>query len=65
MKQDNQNFIIAVLLILLGISIILNFLQGNQVERLMQEVQDLEYVQSVMSSQIQSLEAEEGLEDGE
>lgn len=65
MKPRKQNLIIAALLILLAWSIILNLLQGEQVERLMKEMEDMEYIQSILSSQIQELEETEGVADGE
>lgn len=65
MKPRKQNLIIAVLLMLLIWSVILNFLQGEQIEKLMKEVKNMEYTQSIISSQIQQLEDQEGVEYGE
>ena len=65
MKPRKQNLIIAVLLMLLVWSVILNILQGEQIEKLMKEVKDMEYTQSIISSQIQQLEDQEGVEYGE
>lgn len=64
MKQQKQNFVIALLLILLAWSIVLNWLQGNQVSRLMKEMEEMEYTQSVLSSHIEELERTEGEEYG-
>lgn len=47
---------------LLAWSIILNWLQGNQVSRLMKEVEEMEYIQSALSSHIEELERMEGAE---
>ena len=62
MKQKNQKFLICILLALLAWSIILNWLQGNQVSRLMKEVEEMEYIQSALSSHIEELERMEGAE---
>ena len=64
MKKKKQNLLIVLLLILLAFSLVLNWLQGDQVSRLMNEVRDLEYMQSVLSSHIEELEREEGEEYG-
>lgn len=64
MKQQKQNVLIVVLLLALTWSIILNWLQGEQVSRLMKEMEEMEYVQTVLSSQIDELEQKEGVEDG-
>ncbi|GAY30688.1 hypothetical protein [Prevotella sp. MGM2] len=64
MKQQKQNVLIVVLLLALTWSIILNWLQGEQVSRLMKEMEEMEYVQTVLSSQIDELEQKEKVEDG-
>lgn len=64
MKRQKQNFVIALLLMLLAWSIVLNWLQGNQVSRLMKEMEEMEYTQSVLSSHIEELERMEGEEYG-
>lgn len=64
MKQQKQKVVITLLLILLVWSLILNWLQGNQVSRLMKEMDEMEYVQSVLSSHIEELERGEGEEYG-
>lgn len=62
MKQKKQNVLIVFLLLALAWSIALNWYQGNQVNRLMEEVDNMEYTQSILSSQIQEMENEEGNE---
>lgn len=64
MKQQKQKVVITLLLILLVWSLILNWLQGNQVSRLMKEMNEMEYVQSVLSSHIEELERMDGEEYG-
>lgn len=64
MKQQKQNVLIVVLLLALTWSIILNWLQGEQVSRLMKEMEEMEYVQTAPSSQIDELEQKEEVEDG-
>lgn len=64
MKQQKQNVLIVVLLLALTWSIILNWLQGEQVSRLMKEMEEMEYVQTVLSSQIDELEQKKEVEDG-
>lgn len=64
MKQQKQNVLIVVLLLALTWSIILNWLQGEQVSRLMKEMEEMKYVQTVLSSQIDELEQKEEVEDG-
>lgn len=56
MKQSKQNILIGVLILLLGFSIVLNWLQGNQVDRLMKEIDNMEYSQAVLSAHIEELE---------
>lgn len=53
MKEKKQNLLIVLLLILLAFSLLLNWLQGEQVSRLMNEMRDMEYIQSVLSSHIE------------
>lgn len=65
MKEKKQDLLIVLLLILLAFSLILNWLQGEQVSRLMNEMRDMEYIQSVLSSHIEELEREEGEEYGD
>lgn len=65
MKEKKQNLLIVLLLILLAFSLILNWLQGEQVSRLMNEMRDMEYIQSVLSSHIEELERGEGEEYGD
>ena len=64
MKEKKQNLLIVLLLILLAFSLVLNCLQGEQVSRLMNEMRDMEYIQSVLSSLIEELERGEGEEYG-
>lgn len=56
MKQQKQNALIIVLLLALVWSIVLNWLQSEQVSRLMEEIENMEYVQSVLSTHIDELE---------
>lgn len=42
----------------------MNWLQDNQVSRLMEEMKEMEYTQSVLSSHIEELERMEGEEYG-
>lgn len=55
MKQQKQNALIIVLLLALVWSIVLNWLQSEQVSRLMEEIENMEYVQSVLSTHIDEL----------
>lgn len=64
MKEKKQNLLIVLLLILLAFSLVLNWLQGEQVSRLMNEMRDMEYIQSVLSSHIEELERGESEEYG-
>ena len=65
MKQQKKDVLIVVLLLILVWSIILNWLQGNQVSRLMKEAEDMEQIQVALSSHIEELERVEGIEYGE
>ena len=65
MKEKKQNLLIVLLLILLAFSLVLNWLQGEQVSRLMNEMRDREYILSVLSSHIEELERGEGEECGD
>lgn len=64
MKEKKQNLLIVLLLILLAFSLVLNWLQGEQVSRLMNEMRDMEYIQSALSVHIEELERGEGEEYG-
>lgn len=64
MKDRKQNLLIVLLLIALAISLLLNWLQGEQVSRLMNEIGEMEYIQSVLSSHIEELEREDSGKDG-
>ena len=64
MKEKKQDLLIVLLLILLAFSLVLNWLQGEQVSRLMNEMKDMEYIQSALSSHIVELERGEGEEYG-
>lgn len=64
MKEKKQDLFIVLLLILLAFSLVLNWLQGEQVSRLMNEMRDMEYIQSALSSHIEELERGEGEEYG-
>lgn len=64
MKKKKQGLLIVLLLILLAFSLVLNWLQGEQVSRLMNDMRDMEYIQSVLSSHIEELERVEGEEYG-
>lgn len=63
MKQSKQNILIGVLILLLGFSMALNWMQGNQVDRLMKEIDDMEYSQAVLSAHIEELEHMKDVED--
>lgn len=57
MRQPNSKTIIVGLIMLLVCSLILNYLQDQQVDRLMNEIESLEYVQGALSDHIDDLEA--------
>lgn len=61
MKQEKKDLLIAILVFTLAWSIILNLLQGEQVGRLMKEIEDMEYLQPVLSSHIDELETNEDI----
>ena len=63
MKQSKQNILIGVLILLLGFSMALNWMQGNQVDKLMKEIDEMEYSQTVLSAHIEELEHLEDAED--
>lgn len=50
---------IALLVLALIWSIVINLLQSAQVDRLMNQVEDLEYLQTVLTSHIDELEGNE------
>ena len=64
MKEKKQDLVIVLLLILLAFSLVLNWLQGKQVSGLMNEMKNMEYMQSVLLSHIEELERGEGEEYG-
>lgn len=61
MKQQNQDFIILFLIFILVVSIIINCVQGNRINSLMNEVADMEYIQSALSDHIDELEANDSI----
>lgn len=56
MKHSKQNSLIIILLIMLAWSLILNYIQSGKVIRLMDEMAEMEYTQSVLSTHIEELE---------
>lgn len=52
---------IGALLFVLFCSLFLNYLQNNQISKLAEQVENLEYIQSVMSSHIDDLERRGGV----
>lgn len=58
MKSQNQDLFIWILFILLGCSIIINLIQDMHVNRLTEEMEEMEYVHDVLSAQIDELEGE-------
>lgn len=56
MKLKKQQVLIALLSALLVWSIVLNWLQSKQVDRLMQEMNQMEQLQSDITSHIEELE---------
>lgn len=64
MKQENKDILITTLLVLLIFSVILNWLQCKQSDRLIEQIQEMEYYQSVISSQVDALENMEEAEYG-
>lgn len=59
MKRQKKDLMIALLVLALIWSIIINLLQSAQVDRLMNQVEDLEYLQTVLTSHIDELEGNE------
>lgn len=62
MKQQNSNIYILVLFALLLCSIILNFLQGDCIDSLIQQIRNQEYIQLTTPSPIEETENMEGME---
>ena len=60
MKHNKKNGLIVLLLILLAWSVFINWLQNNHVSRLVKEMEDMEYIQSTLSTHIEELERTEG-----
>ena len=56
MKQQKKDLLIVFLVLALLWSLLLNWLQSEQVGRLMEEVEDMEYLQTVLTSHINGLE---------
>ena len=61
-QQQKLSVLIAALLLCLAWSIALNFMYDDQVDRLMDELKDMEYTQRVLSDHIQELESQQGEE---
>lgn len=59
MKQKNKDLLIVVLVLVLVWSVLLNWFQDEQVDRLMKQVEDMEYLQTVLTSQVEELECDE------
>ena len=62
MKQSKQNIVIGALILLLSLSLLFNYLQGNQVSRLMEEIEVMEYVQKALSDQLDMIEQREEMD---
>lgn len=56
MKQRNQNVLTWWLFIFLVLSLVLNWVQTNHIEQLRKEVENMEYLQAVLTSHINELE---------
>ena len=63
MKQEKKDLLIVVLVLALAWSIILNWLQGEQVDRLTKQVDDMEYLQTVLTSQAEELECDKDFDE--
>lgn len=63
MKQSKNAFWLLALLFLLGCSCCINIWQNSYIDRLVNKVNDLEYLQSVMSYQIDQLERQGGADE--
>lgn len=59
MKKENID--VTILIILLIASVILNIVQDRQVDRLMEEVKNLEYVQEMMSAELHGTDTSDNL----
>lgn len=57
MKQRKQNTLTWGLLIFLILSLLLNWVQTNHIEQLRKEVDDMEYLQTILTDHINDLEA--------
>ena len=64
MKQENKDIAIVALMALLILSVILNWLQSEQSDRLIEQIEAMEYYQQVLSSHVDELENMEGAEYG-
>lgn len=64
MKQENKDLAIVALMVLLAFSVILNWLQSKQSDRLIEQIEEMKYYQSVLSSHVDELERMEGEEYG-
>ena len=64
MKQQKKNLLIVVLMLALVWSIVLNWLQSEQVDRLMSEIEDMEYLQTELTSYFNELEDNKNANDG-
>lgn len=64
MKQHKKDFLIVFLVLALLWSLFLNWLQSKQVDRLMEEVKNMEYLQTVLTSHIDELEGNGEYPDG-
>lgn len=63
MKQPSKDAWIAALIFVLCCSVFLNILQDHQISKLAEQVENLEYVQSVMSDHIDDLERQGGADE--
>lgn len=62
MKPQNENAVIVpVLFAILIISLILNFMQGRQVTECMDRVEELEYYNAILSSQVSNMDSDSAI----
>ncbi len=59
MKQRNQNALTWGLFIFLVLSLLLNWVQTNHIDQLREEVEDMEQLQTVLTTYINELESVE------
>lgn len=65
MKHKNNDVLIGMLIFLLLVSVSYNLFQDSYINKLIEEIENLEYAQSLLTSEISRLDSDDVTDDGD